>query len=308
MFTRLPRFERVAEKVHPIQITPRDLEIIRLVTKHRFLRSTQLAALISGSSQQLLRRLQLLFHHGYLERPRAQLNYYHRIGSQPVVYGLGRKGFALLNQINGDAPANVNPYVQHLHLEHTLLTAEVMVALERSCQAHRLPLIRQEDLNPVPFRWTVSLKGKRHGVIPDAVFALGDAGRGTQCTYFLEADRGTMPVTRRGIDQTCVYRKLLAYEATWHQGIHRTRFGIQRFRVLTVTTSLARLKRIRQASKNLKRGHGLFLFTDRESLSKSDFLSHEWQTAREETERLGDSHFEGRRCDFFLSDQEKRSA
>jgi hypothetical protein len=53
------------------------------------LRSHQIIALIGGSAQNLSRRLQWLFHHGYLERPRAQLQYYERSGSQTIAYGLG---------------------------------------------------------------------------------------------------------------------------------------------------------------------------------------------------------------------------
>ena len=60
---RLPRFKR-APTVVPIELTERDRDIIRLVHRHRFLRSPQITALLGGSSQQLLRRLQSLYHHG----------------------------------------------------------------------------------------------------------------------------------------------------------------------------------------------------------------------------------------------------
>src|SRR6185436_13430834 len=98
--SRLPRFKR-APTVAPIQLTERDREIIRLVHRYRFLRSPQIAALMADSSQQLLRRLQLLYHHGYLERPRAQMDYYHDGGSRHIVYGVGNKGGALLKQEAG---------------------------------------------------------------------------------------------------------------------------------------------------------------------------------------------------------------
>jgi hypothetical protein len=96
-----------------------------------------------------------------------------------------------------------------------------------------------------PFQWKVKLaSGTKLGVIPDRVFALEFAdqnGKTNRIHFFLEADRGTMPVTRRHLSQTSFLRKLLAYEATWSQSIHRTKFGINRFRVLTVTTSPARV-------------------------------------------------------------------
>lgn len=99
---RLPRFERITP-VAPMQLTERDRQIIRLIYRHRFLSSVQIASFIIGSSQQLLRRLQLLYHNGYLERPRAQIDYYHQGGSRPMVYGLGDKGAALMRKEMGKA-------------------------------------------------------------------------------------------------------------------------------------------------------------------------------------------------------------
>src|ERR1700679_1987430 len=93
--TRLSRFKR-ASAITPFQLEERDHEIIRLVHRHRFLRSSQIMSLIGDSPQQLLRRLKLLYHHGYLERPRAQIQYYERGGSKSIAYGLGNKGGELL--------------------------------------------------------------------------------------------------------------------------------------------------------------------------------------------------------------------
>ena len=70
---RLPRFRR-GSKVTPIALTQRDRQTVRRVFEHRFLRSTHLLSLLPGSRQQILRRLQFLYHHGYLDRPRAQID------------------------------------------------------------------------------------------------------------------------------------------------------------------------------------------------------------------------------------------
>jgi len=113
------------------------------------------------------------------------------------------------------------------------------------------------------------------------VFALEYAGQNGQrerVFFFLEADRGTMPVKRHTLAQTSFYRKLLAYEATWSQGVHK-RLGMNRIRVLTVTTSAMRVKSLAQAASSLERGHGLFLFADKSILS-GDILSSLWQTAK----------------------------
>ena len=121
-----------------MHLTERDRKIIQLVGRHRFLRSRHIIALIGGSPQQLLRRLKLLYHHGYLERPRAQLDYYQQGGSQAMVYGLGKKGGALLKD-DFDLPfpdlnwSEKNRAIGRLFLEHALLISDVMVALEVGC-------------------------------------------------------------------------------------------------------------------------------------------------------------------------------
>lgn len=298
-FPRLPRFKRTSA-VAPMQLTERDRAIIRLVYRHRFLRSPQITALLGGNSQPLLRRLKLLYHHGFLERPRAQLQYYERGGSRSIAYGLGNKGGALLKQELGIAFREVswgekNRAVGRMFLEHALLVSEVLVALELACRrSGRVRFYMDEDLpisEKARFRWKVTLDGHvRLGVVPDRVFALETIRADGSCDwayFFLEADRGTMPVTRWNLSQTSFARKLLAYEATWSQGIHQKRFGFHRFRVLTVTASPARVESLVQACSQLKRGHGLFLFADKTVLEHPDILfSPVWQNGRGELTSL----------------------
>ena len=91
-----------------------------------------------------------------------------------------------------------------------------------------------------------------------------------------------MPITRANLEQTSIQRKLLAYEATWTQGIHRRDFGIHRFRVLTVSTEADRVKGMIEACRKLNQGRGLFLFNDFNTLkSNPDLFLPVWQTVRE---------------------------
>ena len=295
---RLPRFKRVAE-IAPIQLTGRDRAIIRQIHRHRFLRSSHIVALIEGSRQQLLRRLQSLYHHGYLDRPRAQIDYFHRGGSQHLVYGVGSHGARLLQQEqilsgNRGAERTNSPTIGRLFLEHALLTSDVMVAIELACRRNgRVRLLTDDELplpeaarrQPEHFQWSVNLGNRmKIGVIPDRVFALeflDQLADRNRAFYFLEADRGTMPVSRKTLARSSFHRKLLAYEATWKQNLHQTQFGFHRFRVLAVTTSAERAKNLAAAAAQLERGHGLFMFTDIASLhGATDLLTFPWQTAR----------------------------
>lgn len=288
MSSRLPRFKR-AKEIAPIQLTERDREIIRTVHRHRFLRSPQIVALIGGNTQPILRRLQLLYHHGYLERPRAQIEYYHKGGSRCIAYGLGNKGAVLLKAEGTSSFQKIrwsekNRTVGRMFLEHALFVSDVMVAFALACRKTGIRLLTEDKLfgNQGSVSWKVSIQGRKLGVVPDRVFGL-EFPDGDRAFYFLEADRGTMPVVRKNLSQTSIYRKLLAYEATWTQSIHRTRFGFHRFRVLTVTLSAARVKSLTDACALLKQGHGLFLFADQSVLEKpDDVFSSVWQTCKQD--------------------------
>jgi hypothetical protein len=291
-----PRFRRVP---YPVQLTDRDLELVRQVHRHRFLTSQHLKRLVKGSRQGIERRLQGLFHAGYLDRPRSQLDHYHRGGSRPLVYGLGSKGADLLTERDGLPPRFVNwtaknRSITRFFLQHTLSVADFMTALEVA--VHESDNVRHasaEELaaslgrgSRADLRWSVSLnhegKALNLGVVPDQVFTLAQDSA-APVHYFLEADRATMPVSRHDFTRTSVQRKLLAYHATWQQRLLEQLFGWKRFRVLFLTTSAERVEHLRRAARELPSGHGLFLFAHRGQLkSDTDVLDLSWLPVSDE--------------------------
>lgn len=304
--TRRPRFERAP--VRPMILTPRDLDILRAVHRHRLLRSTHLIALLDGSQQATLRRLQLLFHHGYLDRPAMQLDWYAR-GSEPLVYALGNRGAEVLEtegvvRRGGIRWNTKNRNVSRVFLHHTLAVAEAMVAFEVACRSREeIQFIPPEEVLAgappetrrlrLPFRWKVEVRfeGKpyRLGVEPDRVFGLefhGAPENRRHAFFFLEADRGTMPVTRKGLAQTSFLRKLLTYQETWRQGLHRAHLGIPNFRVLTVTASRERVGHLVEACQSLPVGGRLLLFANEKDIDHENILTHEWVNGRGEIVRL----------------------
>jgi len=295
---RRSRFQR-SNDAPPIHLTERDLTIIRHVHKHRFLRSTHVRKLVGGSSDVVLRRLQLLFQHGYLDRPRAQIDYYRR-GSQPITYGLGNKGAQELAQRFGVEPGKVNwtdknRCINRLYLEHTLAVADVMVAIELSCRdKEQARLIEMDELTTAKEQWKVTVrhrgKSETLGVVPDKVFALEFPDQPHKTALvFLEADRATMPVVRPGLKQTSFYRKMLAYHESWQQKLHTSLFGHKRCLVLTVTTSPQRVGTLIETNRafNAGRGSGLFLFIEKTAVRDcKNFLALPFRNGRDETVTL----------------------
>ncbi len=253
-----------------MELTPRDAEILRLVQRHRFLRSHQLGALIGGSRQQLLRRLQSLYHHGFVERPLSQIDYYQRGGSQSMVYGLANRGASHLARAYGRSIPRMdfnarNRHTTRLFLEHALMISEIIVALELA--ARSIPGVRILH-HGESSKWKIPMRGSAPvTVIPDALFSI--ELNGNSILFALEADRGTMPVQSANRLRSSIARKLTAYEASWRGNIFRQRFGATRVQILTITTSAARLASITEHARSQVSAAGLFHFATLAQLAAS---------------------------------------
>ena len=117
-------------------------------------------------------------------------------------------------------------------------------------------------------------------MIPDNAFAIY-LPDGRRRPFFVECDRGTMPVTQANVDQTSMLRKFLGYEAVRQQGLHTSRFVWQKFRVLIVTTGTDRIETMQAAlaSTPTLKSSPLFLFASHASVAEADILAHPWVDA-----------------------------
>src|ERR1700680_4728566 len=132
---RRPRFRRAPEPP-AFRLTEDDLAIVRHIAQHRFLRSTHIAALVGRSIDRTNDRLSRLFHAGYIDRPRAQLDYYPASGSAPMVYALAERGVRLLTDRLGMDCTNIawsrkNGEAGRPFIEHQLEIVDFYVALQR---------------------------------------------------------------------------------------------------------------------------------------------------------------------------------
>ena len=90
---RRPRFKRVSD-FQNMHLTDRDRAILVAVSRFRFLTTSQTLSLVSGSRQNIIRRLQRLYHAEFLDRPRAQLPLRFAGELAELVYAPTRKGVA----------------------------------------------------------------------------------------------------------------------------------------------------------------------------------------------------------------------
>lgn len=271
------RFTR-REATQPIEITERDHAIVRYVHRYRVLRSSHLAQLIPGNYRVLQRRLEALYDHGYLDRPKSQMAYDRfEPGSSHLVYAIGPKARTLLPNGAGDTTLagyrvnEKNRALKPVFFAHELLLADVMVGVESACS-------RRSDIDFIPFeeilsrapeatqraerphRLTVDVvhdqQTFRLSNEPDAIFGLRfkkirGEGKASELFYCLEADRGTEPLARRNPTSTVsnLYKKMLVYWNLYKQDRHKAVLGIDNFRVLTVTTSATRVENLIDVNK-----------------------------------------------------------
>lgn len=261
------------ENIPNFEITDREVAILRHLAEHRVLDSDHLTDLLTPySGQTTRRRLSLLYHAGFLWRPREHLKYRTSAGSPPMAYELHRRGVELLltperygvpPELVAEVPGHTLRWVAKKRdittkfLEHTLLVADVMVALEGACAKRSdIRLIRPSEIlaNVVPeatraldrpFYWAADVvwQGRREaiGIVPDKVFGLEFVNDPppNRVWFFLEADKGTETVlpARGNLKRSSFLQKAAAYYAAWQQKLHTERFAFKNFRVLTVTTT-----------------------------------------------------------------------
>jgi hypothetical protein len=305
---RGPRFKRAAKPI-PFRLTDGDVEIVKVVGQHRFVRSTHVAALVNRSVDRANDRLCRLFHAGYLDRPRAQLDYYPTSGSAPMVYALADTGADLLSERFGAQFAHLewswkNRDAGRPFIEHQLEIVDFYVRLELATRGRTdIRLIHSDELiagfpeqsrgarNPLTLRVNVANQGTtlEIGLVPDLAFGLRFTDSSRRC-FMVEIDRGTMPISRGDITQTSFERKMRAYLTAHANKQHESRFGWKTFRVLAVTTDNTRMNSMIEALRVLhisnSPGASLFFFAIRDQLRASDPLAHAWRDGNGREVRL----------------------
>ena len=140
---RLPRYKRRPGAAPSFDVTERDEEIIRIVARHRFIRSDQIVRLLKAadpatSEQNVVRRLQRLFHGNFLGRVQIESDR-GKPGSQPIIFILGNKGIDLLAAKYGFRRSSADWTTKartaaDLYVEHALEVTDFMVALALACR------------------------------------------------------------------------------------------------------------------------------------------------------------------------------
>lgn len=309
-YQRLPVGERPG-----IKIMPADIEIMRHIFRYRVLESDVLYRLMPHRSEQMIsRRLHKLFHNEYIDRPLAQRGANKLTpGSSNIAHTIDNLG---AREIQPHLPFDISPSrwkqknlkLTPYSIDHTLDITRFVAGLAAATHAHKDTRLRYADeLIPREFAETRPAglsntlranvehwptPGKEEGTAPDAIIAVerGETGH----VFLVEVDRGTETIEpgkrqREKIDfwrNTSILRKFLIYAAAFHSRAHTEQFGLEVFRVLTITTTPGRVEEMQACyQRHLADGPdrvppGLFLFSDWKTLEAADdYLTAPYQRA-----------------------------
>lgn len=213
-----------------------------------------------------------------------------------MVYALGNEGAKFLKE-NFDwylpktgTQTEKNRRVKPLFIEHTLEIADFMIAVESFCiDSENIRFISFDEIiatapegvrrrkNLSKWATTVRWNGRMEkiNIVPDAIFGIHFTNKSdgrNKSYFFLEADRGTMPLTRKDFRQTSFLRKLESYRDTYLNALQTKYFGIKNFRVLTVTTGKERTDNLVEVCKQniTDVPAGVFLFSNQLELKRSN--------------------------------------
>ena len=243
-----------------MQVTSRDVGVLRLLFEYRFLTTPQLHALAGGSKRYFTERLSLLYHHGYIDRPPQQMAL--RIfGYRFMIYALAHQGAQFLAHYFENEKylrprwTENNQAVQAPQFLHTLMISHVRACLTLACKS-RSDVDLDGWYTPDVSLTNYQMQGRKVWVKPDAYFVLtyiDNAGE-HRSHYFLECDRGTMSYQD-------IRRKLTGYWRMRKERASVPDWVPHAYRVLTVSPSYDRTTSMVAVGKHADtKGTGAMLF------------------------------------------------
>lgn len=293
-----PRRRRSPGEPMPLQLTNRDLGVLKAVNRYRYLRTGQIKRLLfpeTATLQTTRRRLRKLSHPSwrYLGRigPEAQLG----DERSEMAFFLDEPGAELLAGIG----ETVIPYPRartggagHFFLDHALGISEFRVSLELALQdetdirlhrfVHESELkthLRRgikKDAYKLYHRFPHPRTQREYVVHPDALIVLAAARKQEQRRlFFLEVDRGTEPLR-------IIRDKVIGYHLLRESGVFRKFGDFEDFLVLTVTNSERRAGNMREALTDVPGEEDIWIaaeerITEQTVLTGAVWLAHDGQ-------------------------------
>ena len=303
--TRHPASRQDRVRVSP---TPRILTMLSEVARYGVLTTEQVARLDGGSRQKVTRFLQALVEDAKLLRrvdrtPQAFLSTF--FDARPRVFAITPKGLRFL--ADAGIVINVAPKRANVLLAHEIETANFCFQMRSGVAARSdLRLINEPELRDLMPLETRQLQKPMHlqsvahprdfphlgdllkeplslTTEPDRLLVIARLDN-SGWSFAAEVDRANENLSARTLRGKATWaRKVIGYYTAVQQHAHLTQWGefCRSFRVITITTSDARIKNMIEIQQHTTRGPaGLFLYSTPQRLAEHGPLGPAWISAK----------------------------
>lgn len=250
-----------------LEITPRDLEIFKLLDRYRYLPSNFIHAFVGGNDSYHKARMTDLFHEGWLRKPVPQweaMNARYRFDT----YELGHRATAVLADrgLVGARRLGTGGFFRH-----ELMVCEIMASFELAVRRAGINLFTWQDVlaaapqetrdsaSPFVIPMSLNYKGRVYEkpLRPDG-FPFGLAGRRTFWFPGIEADRHYEPLhpTELTSRHSSILAKLLQYRHFVRERLFETHFGMGNVFVPIITVNEQHMLNMLDLVLQLTEGRG----------------------------------------------------
>lgn len=289
------------------RVTNKDVEVLCLLQRYRYLPSTYIFALLGWVGHHHKHLLTKLRHEaGLIDCPNASwaaANARYR----PAVYVLTQKGEALLKERGLYQPRKKTGR----EFNHELMVCLVQASFELGAREHALKLITAADiLNhancPVQTRhlkdpWSIPVAFSFNGhkleenVETDGEFFGLRNADGTALLFpGFEADRRTEPLEPEDYDRSSIKKKFIKIREVASQRLYAKRYGLPAVIVPVITINEAHKHSLMRVLENITEGRGskLFIFKSMPNFASfENFPPPDGHMVTEPWERVGNEPF-----------------
>lgn len=251
------------------EMQERDFDILEFFARVRYATADQAIRFAGGSEKNLGNRIRLMHAYDFIGRVNdreALVKLFHLIGNSSPVYGLAPAGRQLLMARRGVQPAKIRAKAPLI--PHTVAATEFVLQTALAARTPNAPrLIHQSDLVlpektralERPFRFRVPFQEDFQtlslNVDPDILFSVLYPDN-YQHNFCVEIDLKSETIAKRRngkivFAKSTFARKQKGFFLGRKEGRHREQWGWQGFRVLTLTTSEARIRSMLQSQEEV---------------------------------------------------------
>ncbi len=268
-----------------MRIEQKHIDIMDYIARRRFVTMQHLSLGLGLSKNSLIRPLSDLRGNRFISREEPKRNGL-RGGREPFVYRIEARGIEELKPLESVSPRRFQCLQGHAKNEsraHALMISDFLAKAEASARNHPrrtfldpYEIKRELFQTPKQLVWSVNttFKGEERPItlIADETFGISHAESLIVDYYFLEADRGTMPINPKSAERSSLARKVAAYHASFEQGLYQKHFGFKSVRVVFVVPTEARRESLVDLCSECGAGRGIFLMTDEDSYNRHDSI------------------------------------